>query len=663
MSNPKTQRRQTSYLYSGDSDSDIPEKTRSETPSTTSTPRKDDDAPMIYLDPNGGPPGRERVRKTRIKSRESSGAEKSSLKIKIELDLEVELNLYARIKGDVTISLIIFIRSLIKMSRTLLLCFIHGFKGTDDTFRAFPDDLKKRVSEQLPDHRVESVVYPKYETKGDLSQASEAFLEWGFVAADTLFLALNERASGGTSEAPIFPLIQGILTFDTPYNGLARSMFVYGAFSNYQKVSNVFNVMSTLSVAAPAGLSRLAAKRAAGRAAAASGPSSSPAWKAWQLVAVRTGTVGAIAAGGVAAYMHREAIIKGLRSVKNLNKESIIEGYQQGVGALGQGLAYINRGNVGQSYAWLSGHFTFVGALLKPNELSRRLERLAALQGVGVHDIYCSLGENGYWSGGYFVPERTFCAIPEPDHAAYRLFSRYVIGEARDEIQAHLGMFQPKTNSGYERMTEEAAKLATEWFLSEKDIVDDAKFRDAPPEEAAEDNFVKETLKEEGQVPPTATEKEKSDTETDGQPEVPDVSPVDIAAAASVVPLPDDADGDLMDTAVADTEEKKTYMKYLFQIAQQTGTGIKDTWFSKMPSLPSSTSSLIPPMPSVSMPSVSLPSVSMPSVSMPSVSMPSVNIFHKKAASTETDATPAEGGEEKQGDGEDVVNKPTTQDS
>lgn len=39
-------------------------------------------------------------------------------------------------------------------------------------------DLKKTVSSQLPDHKVETVVYPKYATKGELAQASTNFLEW-----------------------------------------------------------------------------------------------------------------------------------------------------------------------------------------------------------------------------------------------------------------------------------------------------------------------------------------------------------------------------------------------------------------------------------------------------------------------------------------------------
>jgi hypothetical protein len=47
------------------------------------------------------------IRESRIKDRpvSHSGASDSALKIKIELDLEVEVDLYARVKGDVTIGL------------------------------------------------------------------------------------------------------------------------------------------------------------------------------------------------------------------------------------------------------------------------------------------------------------------------------------------------------------------------------------------------------------------------------------------------------------------------------------------------------------------------------------------------------------------------------
>lgn len=573
------------------------------------------------------------------------------------------------------------------MPRILLLCFIHGFKGNDDTFHEFPYDLKKQVARELPDHKIESAVYPTYETKGELAQASQALLEWlkervmdvrkqhlekpwpphdrevgvvlvahsmgGFVAADTLFLALNERADNGSDDQPLFPLIQGILTFDTPFNGLARSMFVYGAFSNYQKVSSVFNVMTALGAAAPAGLSRLTAQRAATSGAMSAAPRSSPGWKTWQLVAVKTGTVGAIAAGGVAAYTHRESIMKGVQNMRNINKETVTEGYRQSMETLGQGLAYINRGSVGHSFEWLSDHFAFVGALLKPKELSRRLERMGALKGVGLQDFYVSLGENGYWSGGYFVPERTFCAVPAEDHPSNTHFTRHVMREFEDEVEAHMSMFRPEKNKAYERMTDEAGELVKKWFFSEEHIFDDLKFRETPPEEAAEDSKVEETLKEQASEKQAEEVTDDKATKDDGD-SLPDESPIDIAAAASMIPLPEDGNGDLVTSTDAENadvnERKRTYRQYLFSVAQQTGTGAK-AWWPSMPNMPQ--------MPNVGMPS--MPQVPSAVSSLGQVSMPSMNIFGKKKAEGEGDATEktqevaeptstdADGGEKMQG--------------
>ncbi|KAK0624055.1 hypothetical protein B0T14DRAFT_495412 [Immersiella caudata] len=545
------------------------------------------------------------------------------------------------------------------MKRILLLCFIHGFKGDDDTFCEFPKHLQDTITSNLPDDKITSVVYPKYETKGELAQSTSAFLGWlreqvmnlrkehvempwppndrsvgvilvahsmgGFVASDCLFQILDERRREENSSGPIFPLIQGILAFDTPYNGLARSMFVYGAFSNYQKVSNVFNVMTAISAAAPATLSRLATTRVASSASKAIVPRSkaSPGWKAWQLIAVRTGTVGAIAAGGVAAYVHRKQILEGVRSVRNLKKEDVVQGYQQSVDALGQGLAYINKGNVGESFAWLSAHFTFVGALLKQNELNQRLERLAALKGVGIRDFYASLGENGYWSGGYFVPERTFCAVPAKDQPGAELFQRHVVEEASDEVVAHINLFKKEKNPNYERMLNDAAHFAVEWFNSDTEIYDDPKFAEPPPPEPVETEVIAKAV-DEADTAEEAEEKIKdkaAEAESAADDGVPDESPIDIAAAASLVPLPDDdMDADGKDKSEV-AEQKQAYLRHLFGIAQETGTSFWSSLPSKLPTVE---------MPKVPMPSVTMPGMpSMPS--MPSVSMPKVGLFSKKS--------------------------------
>jgi hypothetical protein len=424
-------------------------------------------------------------------------------------------------------------------------------------------------------------------------------------------------------------------------------MFVYGAFSNYQKVSHVFNIMTAISAATPAALSRLASKRAIGTAAGriTKRSASSPAWKAWQLIAMRTGTVGVIAAGGVAAFMHRKKILEGMRTVRNLTKEDIVQGYQQSVDALGQGLAYINRGNVGESFAWLSDHFTFVGALLKQNELNRRLERLAALKGVGVRDVYASLGENGYWSGGYFVPERTFCAVPGKDEPEAKLFTRHVIDGAKDEIAAHIGLFRKERNKDYERMVNDSAKLIVDWFNDETGIYDDPRFAEPPPAELEETEAIAKAVDSEG-VAQTEEDLAKEaemcvgeDAEMAVDDGVPDESPIDIAAAASLVPLPDDIDQDLADAAVeaGKTDQKRAYLRHLFGVAQSTGTNLRSYLPSKLPTVE---------MPKVSMPAVTLPSMpSMPSMpTMPSMPIPTrINPFSKKPAA---DTAPAATSEE-----------------
>ncbi|KAJ8120302.1 hypothetical protein ONZ43_g2956 [Nemania bipapillata] len=464
----------------------------------------------------------------------------------------------------------------------------------------------------------------------------------GFVASDTLFLILNERLSAeqNASNSPIFPLIQGILTFDTPFNGLARSMFVYGAFSNYQKVSTVFNVMTALS-AAPAALGKTAFRRTA--ASLPSKGSSNPAWKGWQLVAVQTGTVGAIAAGGVAAYMHRQQIMNGMRSMRNLNKESVKEGYQQGVDTISQGLAYINRGNVGRSFEYLSDHFTFVGALLKQQELARRLERMALLRGIGIHDYYTSLGENGMWSGGYFVPERTFCAVPSKEHHAYHLFSRRIIKNVDEEVQAHMSMFIRDKNDEYDQMTQEASNLVVRWFADDSDIVDDPKFIESSPDPVEQPVTTtpdgQEIPKTDGimKYPGPVTE-EHMGVESDSI-EMPDESPLDITAAAAAVPLPDD-DDDMPLVGETVEAQKSNYMRYLMGIAQQASTGVRSYVPTKMPEMPSGSSfkSFVPR--------------SMPQIpQMPSIPRPNVSIFSRRqpqgsnSAGKEETETPEVGSE------------------
>ncbi|RFU31631.1 hypothetical protein B7463_g4720, partial [Scytalidium lignicola] len=379
--------------------------------------------------------------------------------------------------------------------------------------------LRNLVAEKESGLNVRATLYPKYETKGDLAACVETFREWlqdqvtdlernaatpqailnpsvgviliahsmgGFLASDALFSILTNRPkistpSSATPKALMFPLVLGLLTFDTPFNGLSRSMFAYGAFSQYQNLTSLYSigtsVTSLLSGAGTGAASSQLATRGMGTVGEVGSGSTNggTTWKRWQLLAARTGTYGAVIAGGVAAYMNRAEIAE---SLSKINKETISTSWSRvKAGTNRENIynqlsavpAYVSRESIGEGFAWMAGHLKFVGALMKPAQLRMRLERLGQLKGVGVVNFYTSLGINDYWTGGYFIPKRTFCAIPseKDEESAWPIFREQPNPKAKDEVAAHCGMFRPETNPGYEDMSHNARDCIVGWIRGE----------------------------------------------------------------------------------------------------------------------------------------------------------------------------------------------------
>lgn len=246
----------------------------------------------------------------------------------------------------------------------------------------------------------------------------------GFVAADAVISVVDEQAKlEAEGKDTKLPWIQGILAVDTPFLGIASPMIAYSAFSQFSKVSNAYRLMSMLPLTFLRGKETNTSKP--GPAVNKRTPWELGAIPAWRTVAAYTGTTGALAAAGVAAYMNREEIYQG--------------------------------------YSWLQNHLQFVGVILKREQSRLKLARVTALEGFGFANLYTSLGQTSVLPGASFIPERTFCALPPAQNPLSKVYRKEINLVAKDEIDAHTCMFQEERNPGYNRLLDDARELIAEW--------------------------------------------------------------------------------------------------------------------------------------------------------------------------------------------------------
>ncbi|KAI0458391.1 hypothetical protein F5B21DRAFT_25399 [Xylaria acuta] len=397
------------------------------------------------------------------------------------------------------------------MKKTLLLCFIHGFKGGENTFGAkseFAQHLAALISAALPKVDVRAVTYPKYETRGDLHECVSRFRDWllervidievangtpsptvepsvhtilighsmgGIVAAETVIALANEKPiqhredskpgdqedGDGVNESDrrasspeglnnlMFPYVQGVLTFDTPFLGIAPGVVAHGAESHYNTATAALTQLSGLSTAfwGSGNKDQPAAGSSKQPVAALPAPESGKtendkpnapkggAWGNWGKIAMFAGAAGAVAAGSAAAYMNREHITTG--------------------------------------WSWASSHLEFVGCLARGEELKNRVRTMARLNhelDIGFANLYTRLGKAAApkqvsMVGTVLGSQRTFCNLPTKMAAG--VWKEAVNDMAADETGAHMTMFEAKENPGYARLSEDAKELIVTWSKNE----------------------------------------------------------------------------------------------------------------------------------------------------------------------------------------------------
>jgi len=261
----------------------------------------------------------------------------------------------------------------------------------------------------------------------------------------------DEGTANPPNDTPtsLFPCIQGILAFDTPFLGVHPGVIAHGTEAHLNTASAAFNAYSQASKMF--GFGGSSPKPNASRAL----PAPQQGSGGWGSLAMYAGGAAALAAAGGAAWVGRSQITEG--------------------------------------WSWATSHLEFVGCLARGAELAQRLDAVAKLSkrcNIGLADFYCRLGEqegSSDYSGKLLGEERTFCVVPkdmkkessdgESPTKKRKVEDKKIEGKgtwiecvnkkAGDEITAHRSMFSINGHPGYYIMCDKAKGLVVEWLDSQ----------------------------------------------------------------------------------------------------------------------------------------------------------------------------------------------------
>lgn len=298
----------------------------------------------------------------------------------------------------------------------------------------------------------------------------------GIVIADTLLSIAQETVIGGSPDdlpstenssqdprmksdpAPplLFPRILCLLAFDTPYLGISPGVLSHGVEQHYSTATSAYSALSTIwpgtsskQAPTPPASSHAAIKAPPPQAAAAAVATGGSSWTRSLLYGATALTAAGLAAG--VAYASREHISRA---------------------------ATASRATFSTGYEFASSHMLFVGTLVKPEVLKRRLagmRQVGGERGIPWACLYTVLG-SGAGAGakksgvGTEGERRTFCNLP-----AGKLGDAEGLGggglwvpalneKAVDAVAAHTGMFFPAENPNYYALAEKSKELIASWM-------------------------------------------------------------------------------------------------------------------------------------------------------------------------------------------------------
>jgi len=245
----------------------------------------------------------------------------------------------------------------------------------------------------------------------------------GLLASDALLEFLRTRPD---PNAPLWPRIIACIAYDTPYLGIHPFVFKnsatrYVEYANAAKgaVSDVFSFFK-------------------GRGQPTATPPNPP------LLQITDGTTGTSSTSewakwAPAAYAIGGAVIAGATA----------------------GAAYMRRDDITSGYSWASDHMKYVGNLWDEKAMRDRLDNLLeanADHGIIFKTFYVFLPA----SPPAYPDPRTFVVLPSRSSPTFARFIPTPNTVAKDEIEAHTGIFRAGNNDGYYRLGLSTAQVIRE---------------------------------------------------------------------------------------------------------------------------------------------------------------------------------------------------------
>ncbi|POY76015.1 A/B superfamily hydrolase [Rhodotorula taiwanensis] len=352
----------------------------------------------------------------------------------------------------------------------VLAVFLHGFKGGADTFAAFPTRLQNTLTAR--GIAFEPVVYPPYDTRGELIVAVDNHVTWltnlvaertakyreaggkgavrvilfghsmgGLVISDTLLKTIS------TASIPIL----GLVAYDSPLLGLNPAVFK----STFDKALDYASKGQAALAALGAGYGFFRSATTSSSTDSASSSRNGPPGPASASSGSKSASKSSKSSKEVSVPPPAESA-SATPGSNWLSLPYLAAAGITGAAAAAFGAAYYNRDTLAQHWTWATSHLSFVGELWKQEELEQRLEMVVAAKekGIGFHNFYTLIPAKGT------VPDRTFLILPHS--AALRAhFSPAADTLASDEIHAHMDMFDK--SDGMYRLSQETAALVQDW--------------------------------------------------------------------------------------------------------------------------------------------------------------------------------------------------------